>query len=126
MAAAQVGNGIMRTNQPLRRSVRRGPKFEITQDMAIANIKTVHERIGKPAMFTRKLYMEHGSFGIRSIERKWTWTGICKLSGIPCGVRGSKKLEHHLCSQCHKGLASSRFWYCWDCRRRQKRNSGGV
>lgn len=106
--------------------VRPGPKFEITQDMAISNIKTVHERIGKPAMFTRKLYMEHGSFGIRSIERKWRWKVLCKLAGIQCGVRGSKKLEWHLCQQCNKGLASSRFWYCWDCRRRQKRNSGGV
>lgn len=106
--------------------VRPGPKFEITQDMAISNVQTVYDRIGKPAMLTRKLYMEHGSFCLRTIERRWRWKEICELAGIPCGVRGSKKLEHHLCPQCNKGLASSRFWYCWDCRRRQKRNSGGV
>lgn len=123
MVGAQVGNGIQHTNQPLSPSVRPGPKFEITQEMAIANIQTVYRRIGQPGMMTRKLYMEHGSFGIRSIERKWGWKSICELAGIPCGVRGSKKLQWHQCPHCPKGLASSRFRYCWDCRRRQRRNS---
>lgn len=126
MVGAQVGNGSKRTNQPLRPSVRRGPKFEITEEMAIANIQTVYRRIGQPGMLTRKLYMAHGSFGIRSIERKWGWKRICEMARIPCGVRGSKKLHWHQCPHCEKGKASSRFRYCWDCRRRHKRNSGGV
>ena len=113
--------------------MRPGPKFEITQDMAIENIRTVFQRIGGK-MLTRKLYQEHGSFAIRAIERKWGWVGICKLAGVPCGVRGSKKAEWHACHDCQgkltvdrfRGVASSRYWYCYGCRKKHRRNSGGI
>lgn len=105
--------------------MRPGPKFEITQDMAIENIKTVFARIGCTE-FSRRLYDQHGSFCIRTIERKWGWRAICELAGVPCGVRGSKKLVWHTCPQCEKHLVSSRFRYCYGCRKTMKNRSGGL
>lgn len=110
--------------------MRPGQKFEITLDMAISNIRTVYARLGVSEL-SRRLYMEHGSFCIRAIERKWGWSGICQLAGVACGIRGSRKLEWHPCTQCNpgikrnrsSGLASSRFRYCWECRRKIKRNN---
>lgn len=104
--------------------VRPGPKFELTQDMVIQNIQTVVARIGC-TQISRNLYDRHGSFCIRTIERKWGWKTICGLAGVQCGVRGSRKLEWHLCPQCERHLASSRFRYCGGCRKTMRNRSGG-
>lgn len=105
--------------------MRRGPKFELTQEMVIHNIKTVATRIGCKEI-TRRIYDQNGSFCIRTIERKWGWKTICALAGIQCGVKGSRKLEWRKCLQCENHLASSRYRYCYGCRKTMKNRSGGI
>lgn len=103
--------------------MRRGPKFEITQDMAIENIKTVRARLGVTTL-TKLLYDEHGSFSIRSIERKWGWSHICALAGVESGSAGKKKSCWQACRECLVRLATGR--YCLTCLGRMKRNSRGA
>ncbi len=102
--------------------MRRGPKFEITQEMAVENIRTVSLRIEAETL-TRRLYELHGSFSIRAIERKWTWAGICLMAGVVCGVRGSKKKTRKLCIDCQ---AETCQYHCETCRKRIKRQSRGM
>lgn len=103
--------------------MRPGPKFEITQEMAIANIQTVYSRI-KPIALTARLYDMHGSFSVRAIDRKWKWVDICKLAGVPSGTKGKKKQEWYPCKECTVRLATGRF--CNVCRRAMKRRSRGM
>lgn len=103
--------------------MRPGPKFEITKEMAIANMQTVFHRI-QPEALTSRLYGTHGSFSIRAIQRKWKWEELCKLAGIPFGISGRKKQAWHPCKECDYRLAVGRF--CHECRRTMKRRSRGA
>lgn len=103
--------------------MRRGPKFEITQDMAIENIKTVCARLGVTVL-TRMLYDEHGSFSIRSLERKWGWAPLCQLAGVQSGTAGKSRATWKPCRECNVHLSTSR--YCHACSRRMKRQSQGA
>lgn len=102
--------------------MRPGPKFEITKDMAIENIRAVYQRINPP-MMTLRVYIEHGSFSARAIERKWPWREICLEAGVPCGVRGSNKKPRHNCIEC--GASTCRY-YCAVCIRRVRRQDRGM
>lgn len=106
--------------------VRPGPKFEVTQEMAIENIRIVYARLGYPPMMTRRLYDLHGSFAARVMDRKWSWIGICQLAGVPCGVRGSKKKERHQCPRCEKREATDFGRYCGNCRKDINRLAQGM
>ncbi len=123
MVGVQVGNGTSQTNQPLHSPVRRGPKFEITLDMVVANVKTVCARLGVSTL-TTELYDEHGSFAVRAIERKWKWSVICALAGVQSGRAGKKKVIWNLCMECLLRYGTSR--YCRTCSMRMKRNSRGA
>lgn len=103
--------------------MRSGPKFEITQEMAISNIQTVYSRIGS-GVLTSRLYSLHGSFSVRAIQRKWKWIDLCRLAGIPYGEKGRKKQVWHPCKECNYRLAVGRF--CYECRRTIKRRSQGM
>jgi hypothetical protein len=103
--------------------MRRGPKFEITQDMAIENIKTVCTRFGVTVL-TRTMYDEHGSFAIRAIERKWGWVPLCQLAGVQSGMAGKPRATWKPCRECNVRLSTSR--YCHTCSRRIRRQNQGA
>lgn len=103
--------------------MRRGPKFEITQDMAIENIKTVCVRLGVTVL-TRMMYEEHGSFSYRAMERKWKWATLCELAGVQSGMAGKPRVARTICRECNVHLSTTR--YCHVCSRRMKRQSQGA
>lgn len=104
--------------------MRRGPKFELTQEMVIENIRTVCARIGVTTL-TRMLYDEHGSFSYRAIERKWKWAAICQLAGVQSGKAGKPRAVRRTCRECESRV-TTRLYYCQVCVNKMRRHSQGA
>lgn len=96
---------------------RRGPRFEITREMAIENIRRVMQRVGLTTISWR-LYDQHGSFSARVIQRKFGWTQILAEAGIHSAANGRRKKSRQACMQTCGRLSMTTGRHCRTCRRR--------
>jgi hypothetical protein len=104
---------------------RRGPKFELTQDLIVSNIRTVMARIGAETL-SRRDYDEHGSFSSRAIVRKFGgWERVCELAGIPRARNGRPPKARRICTQCRKWPSTTVSPHCEVCVKRIRRQSRG-
>lgn len=98
-----------------RSGIRRGPKFEITFEMAVANIKAVAQRLGVTVL-SRRLYCQHGSYHSRNLTKKWTWRTLCAATGIlSIGRSGRPRMARRICMECDRRQTVGR--HCRTCRR---------
>ena len=105
--------------------MRPGPKFELTKEMVIENMRTVVNRLGLTRL-SHMMYEDHGSFSTRAITRKWKWSELCAEAGIGSGVNGRPAVEKKACFECKTRVAMANLRYCRTCTDRMKRNSGGF
>lgn len=105
--------------------MRPGPKFELTREMIVENIKVVAQRLG----ITRLSYWdyeEHGSFSPRAAVRKWSWRELCAEAGVATGKAGRPVIERKVCFECEVRATMTNSRYCNTCAKRMQRNSGGL
>lgn len=101
-----------------RSRIRRGPKFEITFEMAVANITTVAQRLGVTVLSCRQ-YCQHGSYHSRNLTKKWTWRTLCAATGILSISRsGRPRKARRICTECEQRLSQTIGRQCRTCRRR--------
>lgn len=105
--------------------MRPGPKFELTREMVVENIKTVADRLGVDRL-SYWAYQDHGSFSARAITRKWKWSDLCIEAGISGGRAGRPADTKKLCFECNARLTIRNSRYCQTCTDRMRRNSGGL
>lgn len=105
--------------------MRPGPKFELTREMVVENIRTVAKRLGVQRLSYWD-YTDHGSFSPRAITRKWAWSELCQEAGIQSGTAGRPAAVRKVCFECEVRMTMTNSRYCRTCADRMKRNSGGF
>jgi hypothetical protein len=100
--------------------VRRGPKFAITLDMAVENLRTAAHRINVTCL-SRRLYDQHGSFCARTLQRKWGWRYLCAYAGLQSDIAGRKCSAKQPCIECDHRTRQLHRYHCRTCRRRFER-----
>ena len=103
-----------------RSGIRRGPKFEVTLDMAVENIRTVAQRLGVTALSQRQ-YCAHGSFHSRSLTKKWAWTMLCALAGLASQLPGRRRQPRKPCIECNVRMSRTIGRLCRTCVSRMHR-----
>lgn len=108
--------------------MRPGPKFEVTFEMAVANVRRVAERLGGSSRLSRRMYDAHGSFSVRALERKFGWNALVCSAGLLCGVPGAPRRPRRLCVQgCGRmAMTLPGCLTCRTCTRRQRRQAVGA
>lgn len=99
---------------------RRGPKFTITLDMALQNIRTVAERLQVTRLSIRQ-YCAHGSYHSRILTRRWKWSYLCELAGLTIGRPGLQRTPRRPCMNCQYRASMTIGRHCRTCRRRIER-----
>ena len=108
--------------------MRTGPTFEITREMAIANLRTVASRLGV-AVLSMRLYAQHGSFSVDAIQRRHGWAELVREAGLQSGgVGGRPKQPRRWCLQeCGRLSMSWPRWHlCRTCYRKSERARRGY
>jgi hypothetical protein len=109
--------------------MRPGPKFEITREMAVENVRTVAKRLGVVRLSTRQ-YEREGSFSVRPIQRKFGWNAVCEEAGLMVNAQcqGMAPRLRKPCTQdCGRlSMAFPRWHLCRTCDRRMKRQAKGM
>ena len=100
--------------------IRPGPKFEITQDMAVSNMQTVANRLGITQLSSR-LYAREGSFNVRTLIEKFGWARLIALAGLTVGTHGRKRRIRKPCIQQCGRTNYSLLSHCRTCWRRIQR-----
>ena len=105
--------------------IRPGPKFEITLDMAVANMQGVAARLGVTQLSSR-LYGREGSFNLRTLEQKWGWLKLLKLAGLTPGTHGGKRRLRKPCIQQCGRMNYFNQHHCRTCWRRIQRQESEL
>ena len=102
--------------------MRSGPKFEITFDMAVSNVRTVAARLQVGRLSLRQ-YKQHGSFCGDTLCRKFGWMRLAAAAGIQAGEHKRPVSPRRLCSQdCgRQSMTYPRWHLCRTCARRVRR-----
>lgn len=108
-----------------RSGLRRGPKFEITFEMAVANLRAVAQRLGVGTLSVRQ-YCRHGSYHSRNLTKKWPWRVLCQAAGLACGTRGLPRRPRRVCLDCAQRPSRTVGPYCRTCQRRMCRQARGI
>lgn len=116
-----IGIGRRKSDEMSTPRIRPGPKFEITLEMAIANLRTVATRLGVTQLSSR-LYGREGSFNSRTLEQRWGWARLCTLAGLLSGGNGGrrKRIRKPCMQQCGR-MNYSLLSHCRTCWRRIQR-----
>lgn len=99
-----------------------GPKFTITFDMAVANVRRVAERLGI-TVISGPVYMKNGSFCLRTIERRHGWRKVVEAAGLSFPKPGRPARPRKPCIQGCGRLNYWRYQHCRTCFRRIGRNA---
>lgn len=105
--------------------MRRGPKFEVTLDMAVDNLRTVATRLGCTVL-SRRAYEREGSFSARNLERAWGWARLCQLAGLSTGSAGCPRKPRRPCMECEVRLSRTIGRLCTTCHRRITKLAEGM
>jgi len=107
--------------------MRSGPKWEITYEMAVANVQTVAARLNVTRLSLRQ-YEAEGSFCADTLCRKFGWTALVTAAGLQPGLRQRPRNARRLCSQdCGRvSMAYPRWHLCRTCMQRIQRNESGA
>lgn len=97
--------------------IRRGPKFEVTLEMALENLRTVAARLGRTSLSHRQ-YDREGSFSARNLERAWGWATLYQLAGLSTGIHGCPRKARRPCMECDVRLSRTIGRLCRTCHRR--------
>lgn len=109
-----------------RSGLRRGPKFEITFEMAVTNLRAVAQRLGVTTLSVRQ-YCRHGSYHSRNLTKKWPWRVLCQAAGLTCQHRpGRPRRTRRTCLECAQRQSRTVGPHCPTCHRRICRLSGGM
>lgn len=108
-----------------RSRIRRGPKFEITFQMAVENLRTVAQRLGVDRL-SRRQYCLHGSFHSRNLTKKWSWRVLCHAAGLRECHAGRPRKARRVCLDCERRQSRTVGPYCRTCQRRMCRLAGGL
>lgn len=105
--------------------MRTGPKFEITFEMAVENIRTVAARLQVASLSLRQ-YREHGSFSADAIARRHGWRNVIQAAGLIHAANGRRRQSRRLCSQeCGRvSMTWPRWHLCRTCFRKIERLRG--
>lgn len=105
--------------------MRPGPKFEVTLEMAVENLRTVAQRLGVSSLSLRQ-YEQHGSFSGSAIARRHGWAKLLRASGLTDAPNGRRRRPRKLCSQqCGRLSMTYPDWFlCRTCKRRMLRLNG--
>lgn len=97
--------------------MKRGPKFEVTLDMAVENLRTVAARLQQTSL-SRREYNREGSFCARALERKWGWKTLCRLADLALCQAGRPRKPRRICMECEHRLSKTTGPLCRTCHRR--------
>lgn len=106
--------------------VRRGPKFEITFEQAVENVRIVARRLNVAALSVRQ-YHQHGSYDSRSLTKKWRWSLLCTMAGLICLYRpGRTRRLRRVCMECAQRQSQTTGPHCRTCKRRIRALARGI
>lgn len=101
-----------------------GRSVEITLEMAVANVRTVAERLRMTQLSVR-LYDKHASFSARAFTRRWRWSYVCRLAGVNMGrlQGGRPRKPRRTCMECETRQSETIGPHCRTCKRRIRSQS---